>query len=87
MEDLGEEMGEDDLEDDVDGDDKSKDDDIDYNTVIQPEVQSSDSEEDIIASTIKNRSKAPPIDVEPKSSQKKQKVEENYQVGASLKKD
>ena len=87
MDDLGEEMGEDDLDDDVQASDKSKDDDIDYNAVIDPEAQSSDSEEDIIATTIKNRSKAPPIDIEPKGSSKKQKVEDNYQVGASLKKD
>jgi hypothetical protein len=56
MEDLGEEMGEDDLEGDVGEDRVSKDDDINYNTVIEPDAQSSDSEEDIIASTIKNRS-------------------------------
>jgi hypothetical protein len=33
--------------------------------VIEPEAQSSDSEEDIIANTIKNR-KAPSLDIEPK---------------------
>jgi hypothetical protein len=49
--------------------------DIDYNKVMEPHQDSSDSEEDIIASTIHNR-KAPKLEDIPVS--KRQKLDDDF---------
>jgi hypothetical protein len=91
---MGEEMGEDEIdeEDEVEGEEDvpmpNDDGDINYNNVMDlAAVSSSDSEEDIIASTIKSRKAPTKVEkLDPKGQSKLQKTE-YHDVGASLKKD